>query len=118
MQSHLAIRADVHGRTQADGFHALEDFNVVGGVLTVATIAGNFFSFCTFLRRCHCRLFRRHQTPFVRKNFRQKSSSPRVPAAEFPVKFKVLILQSLRGELSTTDYSTSSLSAGPRKRVI
>ena len=39
-------------------------------------------------------------------------------AAEFPVNFKLLILQSLRGELSTTDYSMERLSEEPRKLLI
>src|SRR5690242_13382010 len=41
MQSHLAIRADVHGGAQAHGFHTLKDFNVVGGVLAVAPVCSN-----------------------------------------------------------------------------
>jgi len=41
-----------------------------------------------------------------------------VLAAEFPVNFKLLILQSLRGELSTTDYSTKQHRKVARKMVI
>src|SRR3954466_8558897 len=50
--------------------------------------------------------------------FQTEFELPQVLAAEFPVNFKLLILQSLRGELSTTDYSTNQLSIGHRKRLI
>ena len=35
MQSHLAGRTDIHGGTFADGFHAAENFDRVGGVVAV-----------------------------------------------------------------------------------
>ena len=35
VQAHLAGRADVHGRTQADGLEAFEDFDVFAGVAAV-----------------------------------------------------------------------------------
>src|SRR4051812_44410030 len=50
--------------------------------------------------------------------FQTEFELPRMLAAEFPVNFKLLILQSLRGELSTTDYSMNLLWKVARKRLI
>ena len=40
MQTHLAGGADVHCGTQADGFKAFEDFDVVAGVAVVVAVDG------------------------------------------------------------------------------
>ena len=47
VQSHLAGRADVHRRTQADGFHAFQNFDGIGGVIAVA-VGGRSFSVSSF----------------------------------------------------------------------
>ncbi len=47
VEAFLAIGADIHSRTQAHGFHPLEDFYVVGGVGAV-TVLAVFLRFCLF----------------------------------------------------------------------
>ena len=45
MQSHLTGRADVHGGTFTDGFHTTQNFDGIGGVISVAVLGRNFFVF-------------------------------------------------------------------------
>src|ERR1700730_14639012 len=48
VQSQIAGGADVHGRSQAYGFHAAEDFDGVGGVVAIAAVEGANFSLFSF----------------------------------------------------------------------
>ena len=55
MQSHLAGRADVHGRAQAHRLKAFQDFDVFAGVVVVVAVHGGA-----------AQNFSRHRIPFAR----------------------------------------------------
>src|SRR5262249_3352285 len=60
VQAHLAAGADVHGWAQAHSFHALQHFDVLGGVVSVTGPAG-LFVLDLFSRFGSCyRFFRGH----------------------------------------------------------
>ncbi len=65
MQPKLARRANVHCRMLADGFHASEHFDRVGGIVAVAAINGSELPvFCFSFDDGSCDLFRGHSAPW------------------------------------------------------